>query len=1044
MNYLTMMKIKHKYSLLFILFFGITLALRGQEKSNLTVTGTVLSASDDQPILGANVRVGEFSSVLTDESGNFSIEVPDGRVTLIVTNPNFQAKEVALKMRKSLEIKLYENGFDSYYDQHVHMFVKDQPNSTVVNAISTKDGNIATPKESLANIINGTELSGVRAIMRSGVPGIGANIFIRGYNTINGNTQPLIIVDGMMIETNTFSNNNLIGGYSYDPLSDINPKDIAHITVIKDAASIYGSRAANGVILIETNKAENISTKIDLYVQGGLNFSPNNLPLMNSNQYRTYLSDQMNSSGLYTIDEIGRMPFFNENEAFEDYQKYHNETNWQDEIFSNNYVNDYYLRVTGGDEISKYGVSVGYSTNKGVVNNSGFDRFTTRFNAETSVTERLFLNTNLSVSYTDRDVFDDGLLSSSPIFSALSKSPFLAPFVPNADGVVTGIYEDVDEIGGFSNPVAITDNAIFAAKDYNLYGHLKVSYKLADKLTLSSLTGANYIKNRQNVFLPDLGLSPEFNEFGDEQVRTSKVSAESLFAIYNDTRLNYLFNVNTLHDFDVNLGFRYNQNNYDNSYSTSGNAGDDQFTSLDSGDRLTFVTSGSIGNWKYASLYGNVDYSFINKFFISFNMSVDASSRFGDDYSARFFPGLGAAWLVSSENFLANNSFIDKLKIRGSYGLTGNDGIGNYNAESYFVSNRFLEGTGLINGNIANSSIRSEETAKANLGIDLGLFNERLSFNFDFFNNVTDGLLNLNESSPIYGSEGFLDNNGKLRNQGIEFGFNARVINTSDFSWDIGGNISKYKNEIVSLPGQSEIINVNSVNATILNQEGSALGLFYGYKTDGIYNNVTEANSSRLSYIDAQGFEQPFVAGDVKFVNVEDSDNIINEDDRVVIGDPNPDFTGMIFNTFKYKNLELSAIFSFSQGNDIYNALRWKNEAMNDFSNQSLAAANRWTVSNQNTDIPRAVYGDPSGNSRFSDRWIEDGSYFRLKTISLSYTPEAFNTTFYITANNILTFTDYLGYDPEVSTSQVSYLQGIDAGFTPQYSSVLIGIRVGI
>ena len=1042
MNYLTMMKIKNTYSLLFILFFGITFTLRGQEKSNNIVTGTVVNASNSEPLAGINVRVGQFSSVLTDESGKFSLKVPDNRVTLTVTSPVYHSKEIALKGRTNIEIKIYDKDFDSYY-KDVNMPFETQSNTSITNAVSTIEGSIATPRESLANILNG-EVSGVRTIMRSGVPGIGANIFIRGYNTINGSTQPLVIVDGMMVETNTFSNNNLINGYSYDPLSDINPKDIANITVIKDAVSTYGARGANGVILIETNKAEDVSTKIDFYVQGGLNIAPNNIPVMDNNQFRSYLSNQMNDSGLYTNDEISKLPFFNENTSFEDYEKYHNVTNWQDEIFSNNYVNDYYLRVTGGDEISKYGLSIGYTTNEGVVKNGSFDRFTTRFNAETSVTEKLLLNTNLSVAYTERAVFDDGLLNTSPINSALSKSPFLSPYTPNADGVVTGIYEDIDAIGGFSNPIAITDNAIFKAKDYNLFGHLKFTYNISNRFNVSSLVGVNYIKNRQNVFLPDLGLSTEFNEHGDAQVRTSKVSAESLFGVYNDTKLNYKLNVDHIHDFSFNLGFRYNQNNYENSYSTSGNAGDDQFTSLESGNRLTFVTSGSIGNWKYASIYANGDYSFLNKYFVSYNISTDASSRFGDDKSAGFFPALGAAWLVSSENFMANVTAIDQFKLRASYGLTGNDGIGNYNAESYFVSTRFLEGTGLINGNIANSSIRWEETTKTNLGLDLGLFNERLSLNVDYFNNVTDGLLNLNDSSPIYGSEGFLNNDGKLRNRGFELGLNARVFNTSSFTWDIGGNISQYKNEIISLPGQSQITNVDGLNATILNQEGSPLGLFYGYKTNGIYNSSSQASADGLSWTDFKGFNQPFVAGDVRFVNTNGSDNVINEDDRVVIGNPNPDFTGAVFNTFTYKKITLSAVFSFSQGNDIYNALRWKNESMSDFSNQSLAVANRWTVENQNTDVPRAVYGDEVGNSRFSDRWIEDGSYIRLKTISLSYSPDVFNATFYVTANNIFTITDYLGYDPEVSSSQVSYLQGIDAGYTPQYSSVLIGVRLGL
>ncbi|GAA3649994.1 TonB-dependent receptor [Flavivirga jejuensis] len=1015
---------------------------QGQEKFGRTITGSVLDATNNKPLQGINIRAGMFSSVLTNKAGEFTINVPDGRATLVVSSPSFQDKEVALKGRTKIEIKIYNKHFNSYYKK-VDMPFKKQSNTSVVNAIAVKEGRISSPRESVANILNG-EVSGMRTVMRSGVPGIGANIFLRGYNTLNASTQPLIIVDGMMLETNTFNNNATINGYSYDPLSDINPKDIANITVIKDAASIYGSRGANGVILVETNKTEDISTKIDFYVQGGLNLAPDYIPLMNANQFKTYLADQMNDSELFTNDEIASSPFFNENTSFADYQKYHNETNWQDQIFDNSYVTEYYLRVTGGDEIAKYGLSIGYSTNKGILSNSNFNRFTTRFNADTNITQKLSLSTNLSVSYATRDLFDDGLLSTSPIYSALAKSPFLSPYVPNADGVVTSIYEDVDNVAAISNPVAIVDNATFQAKDYNLYGHLKFGYQFSDKFGLSSLIGLNYIKNRQNVFLPDLGLATSVNEYGDILYRASKVSVESLFAIYNDTKLNYSFNVNDLHNFSINLGFRYNQNNYENSYATSGNSGDDEFTSLGDGNQFTFVTSGSIGNWKYASIYANADYSFLNKYFISYNIAFDASSRFGDDKAAGMFPSIGAAWLMSSENFMAGASGIDQIKLRASYGLTGNDGIGNYNAESYFTSRRFLGGTGLVNGNIANSSIRWEETTKANLGLDIGLFNERLSFNFDYFNNVTEGLLNNVEINSVYGQDNYITNEGKLKNHGFELGFNARVFNTSNFSWDIGGNVSKYKNEITSLPGQSQILDIDGIGATILNQEGSALGLFYGYKTDGIYTNSEAANSDGLSWTDFRGFEQPFVAGDVRFVNTNASDNVINEDDRVVIGDPNPDFTGMFYNTFTYKKLTLSAVFSFSQGNDIYNALRRSTESMSGFENQSLAVANRWTVENQNTSIPRAVYGDEVGNSRFSDRWIEDGSYIRLKTLSLSYSPDIFNATIYITANNILTFTDYLGYDPEVSNSQVSYLQGIDAGYTPQYSSVLVGVRIGL
>lgn len=1041
MNYLTMIKIKNIHSLLFILFLGITCVLQGQEKATITVTGTVIDAVSNVPLTGINVRTGQYSSVYTDEDGKYSIRVPSRQATLTIASTDFSTKEVAIKGRSVVDVKIYEDDFKSYY-KSIGMPFGKQTKTSIVNAVETKATKLETSRESLSNIMTG-EVAGVRSIMRSGVPGVGANIFVRGYNTLNSSTQPLIVVDGMIIETNTFSNNNIIGGYNYDPLSDINPKDIANITVIKDAASIYGSRGANGVILIETNKTDEITTKIDFFVQGGFNIAPKNIPMMNSEQYRTYLADQKINSGYYDETGIGLLPYFNENTSFEDYAKYHNSTNWQDQVFGNNYVSDYYFKVTGGDEIAKYGLSVGYTSNKGVVSSTNFNRFTTRFNADTNITERLSMSTNLSVSYGERDLYDNGLYSTSPIVSALRKSPFLAPFVPNADGIVTGVYEDIDNIGGFSNPKAIVDNATFAAKDYNLYGQVNIGYRITDDLKVSSLFGVNYIKNRQNVFLPDTGLSSQFNEYGDLLNRTSKVSAESLLAFYNDTKLNYLLTLDNKNKLSFNLGFRYNQNNYVNSYSLSGNSSDDNFTSLNDGDRATNITSGSIGNWKYASAYANVDYAFLDKYFLSANLSADVSSRFGDDQPVGLFPSLGGAWLLSSEDFMADVSNVDQVKLRGSIGITGNYGIGNYNAESYFVPTRFLEGGGLVSGNVANSSIRWEETRKSNIGLDLGFFNERLSFSVDYFYNVTDGLLNQSNISPVWGQQNYVSNGGALNNRGAELSFNTRIFNTEHFKWDVGGNISQYKNEITAIPGQEQIIDVAGVNATIINREGSALGLFYGYKTDGIYNNSTEASTANLSWRDAQGFNQPYVAGDVKFQDT-NGDKIINADDRVVIGNPNPDYTGMFYNNFTYKNFSLSAVFTFSKGNDVYNALRWQTESMSGYANQTQAVVNRWRVEDQDTNTPRAVYGDAMGNSRFSDRWIEDGSYIRLKTLSLSYSPSKFNATFSVTANNLLTFTKYLGYDPEVSNSQMSYLQGIDGGMTPQYSSVVLGVRVGL
>lgn len=1039
-----------------VMLTSLSVGSYAQGKAGQELTGTVVNAATKQGLAGINISLKKFSSAITDKDGKFSIKIYDDGATLVVSAPGFQTKEIAIKGRTELEIQLFEEGFASYYGDVLMPLGWQSKTSTVGSVVSI--GQLSNDSyETVEEKFSG-EVPGLRALLSSGTPGSGANMFIRGYSSLNGSSQPLVVVDGMILESATYSA-SLSGGHQFNALSTIDPKDIASISVIKDAVSIYGSKAANGVILIETNRSKDISTKIDFHMQGGMNLQPKNIPMMDASQYKSYLVDQIGSSGLYTDAEVAKLPFLNESRSFTDYTTYHNNTNWQDEVFRDSYSKDYYLRITGGDEVAKYGLSVGYMANEGVISNTDFNRLTTRFNADSRITSKLSFSGNLSVNYQDNELRDEGMnIQSAPMYVALLKAPILTPYVADDFGVLTTNYAGVDQISGYSNPKALIDNVTNENRNYSIFSNFKFTYEFNPQWKLSTLVGVNYTKNNDKLFLPSTGISAGETVNGDVVYRTSGVKVERLYAFYNDTRLSYSKTFNRKHNLLFNAGFRYNVNNYENSWSTSGNSGDDEFTSLGSGDRLTAITSGEIGNWKWASMYANADYGFLNKYFLSLNVAFDGSSRFGENAvdgidlgSANFgiFPAVGAAWLVSSEDFMADNNWIDQLKVRASHGITGNDGIGNYTAESYFIAKRFLEGTGLVSGNLANTGIQWERTTKTNFGVDLGLFNERLAVTFDVFNHVTDRLLSEKSVSPVYGYYSYLNNDGKLRNRGIEFGMNARLVNRESFKWDLGFNIATYKNEIIALPDHENMVELSGVGATILNKEGNPLGLFYGYKTDGIFKSQTEADAAGLVWIDEKGFEQAFEAGDVKFVNTNSGDNIINADDRVVIGDPNPDFVGMFSNHFQYKQFALDAVFTFSSGNDIYNALRAKTESMSDFANQSQAATRRWKANGQDTDMPRAEYGDPAGNSRFSDRWIEDGSYIRLKTLALTYSPKfkvgfIRNASISLTANNLFTFTKYVGYDPEVSMSGTTYAQGIDAGLTPQFTSVFLGLRLGL
>jgi hypothetical protein len=394
--------------------------------------------------------------------------------------------------------------------------------------------------------------------------------------------------------------------------------------------------------------------------------------------------------------------------------------------------------------------------------------------------------------------------------------------------------------------------------------------------------------------------------------------------------------------------------------------------------------------------------------------------------------------------------FIDLLKLRVSYGLTGNDDIGNYTARQYYVSQNLLGMQGLVRGNIGNPELKWETVAKLNLGVDASLFNERLSFSIDVFKNTTTDMITF---EPINTASGFpyaITNNGGMQTTGVELALKGRLVNRT-VKWDIGLNISALKNEVTKIPNNRLVTTYGG--ASILTEVGQAANLFYGYKTSGIYATSAQAGvpgqTGSLLNRTANGNLVPFQAGDVRFAD-NSGDKIIDEKDMQIIGNPNPDFVGSLNNTISWKRWSFDALITFSKGNDIYNYTRSRLESMSGAENQTLQVLNRWRAEGQITTVPRVAWGDPSGNSRFSDRWIEDGSYARLRTVSLTFdvpVKEGYLIKYariYATGNNLLTLTKYLGYDPEFSATGSIFSQGVDAGFEPQFRSVQLGIRIGL
>ncbi|MCC9165809.1 SusC/RagA family TonB-linked outer membrane protein [Pontibacter harenae] len=1025
-----------------------------QYTGGTVVTGIVKDATSGRPVPGVSISAPGYSAALTDDNGNFKLNIPDPSAAIVITGEGFQRKEVAVKGQSNVTVSLHEESFNSLYEIANLPGGLDKPLNHTTGAVSSlnpKQAKWATQAETPENYLQG-RVAGLNVIRRSGEPGSGANLILRGYSSLYTSNQPLIVVDGMIYDINDYGG-SLINNHFTNPLSNIDIKDIDNITVLKDATSLYGSKGANGAIMITTAHAEQLATKIDFATYAGVNQAPDALPVMDAYNYRVYLSDVLKSSG-YSDQEIQELPFMNDAPDAPGYYNYHNNTNWQKEVFDKSLNKNYYLKVSGGDNIAKYALSLGYLDQGGIIKNTDFNRYTTRFNADLNMSPKLKVQSNLGFSYSEQNLAEQGLaFKTNPIYLSLVKAPFLSRNEVSDEGITSPNLSDVD-VFNIGNPASVVNYVSSTGQNYRFFGSIIFNYQFNEHLSASTQFGITYDKVRESFFVPRRGTLADTLESAVADSRMGN-QIKRLFAVYNDSRLSYNKRFNQVHHLNAAVGFRYNDNNSERDYGLGFNSATDELRSIGTGSTALRRAGGDIGRWNWMSIYSGLNYGYLDKYFLSMNLSMDGSSRFGQQAEGgvgingnRFgvFPSVGAAWLVSSEDFMANLGFIDMLKVHTTYSITGNDDIGNYNSRQFYVSQNLLGLQGLIRGNIGNPELQWETYKKLNAGVDLALLNEKVSLSGNVFHSTTDNMLIQERLISAAGLEYMYTNNGAMQNRGVELSLNSRLINNETFKWDVGLNIATIKNEITKLPGDRML--TNFAGANILTQVGQQANLFYGYKTNGVYTSDGEASNAGLTTRTPDGTYTAFSGGDMRFVDM-NNDNVIDEEDRVVIGNPNPDFTGMFSSRVTYKKLSLDAAFTFSKGNDIFNYTRAQLESMAGTNNQLQSVQNRWRANGQVTDMPKATWGDPMGNARFSDRWIEDGSYLRLRSLTLNYDlaiQNRFlkNASVYATANNLFTVTNYLGYDPEFSASSIIFAQGVDVGLIPQFKSVLLGVRLGL
>ena len=1016
-------------------------------KKGILVRGIVKDAKTKGGLSGINVVVKDFSAAITNDDGSFEINVPHLESLLTVSGQEFQTKVFPIKNRNSdVEIFLYEAYYSPTYQiGNLPTGEELQYGTTkAVSVVNFKTNQWSSPiKESVGDFLQG-RVAGLNSVRRSGVPGAGAYLTLRGFTSLYGTNKPLIIVDGMIYDDEDYGS-GIIQNNGSSPLENLDVKDIENITVLKDDSALYGAKGANGVLIINTTRPTELTTKIDFTMYGSANQTPEQLPVMGADAYRTHISQLETSRGL-SQDQIAALPYMNDNPLVPGYYRYHNNTNWQDRVFKSSISQNYFLKVRGGDDIAKYGLSVGYLNNEGIVENSKSTRYSTRLNAALKLTEKFLVDANMSFINNLQDQRDQGFAyKTSPVYLALTKSPFLSANGVSDDGNVSPNLADTDDFN-VSNPRAILDNGIGVNKNYRFFGNLNFKYIINNSWNVNSLFGLTYNKERETFFIPDKGVADIILPTAIGKNRSGS-EVQIFNSIYTDTYANYLKKFKDDHKVDVRFGFRTQSNNSESDLGLGYNSATDDFTSVGAGSNLLRQVGGALGEWNWLNIYASANYNYRDKYFLTTSYAVDGSSRFGDNNKYSLMTALTGAWMVSAENFMKNSTAIDYFKLRGTLSESGNDDIGNFTAQKYYVSQNLLGVQGLVSGNIGNPDLQWERVKKINLGADIGLFNERINLSMDFYGKKTANMIVYESVSGLSGFDYMVSNSAQMRTFGTEMSLNARAVSSPDFTFDFGLNLATYKNEIQSLPNGDILTQFGG--ATYITSVGRDANLFYGLQTNGVYSTTSDAQADGLSRRLTNGELVPFTGGDMRFTDT-NGDKVIDDKDRMAIGNPNPDLTGSFTANFTYKRFSLQGLFNFSVGNDLYNGVRYNLEKMSGYENQSIAVENRWRAEGQQTDIPKATWGDPMGNASFSDRWIEDGSYLRLKTLVLGYDFNVAKMKYikavkvYATANNLFTLTNYLGYDPEFSATSSLFGQGADIGLTPQFRTLQLGLRLGL
>ncbi|HPR33574.1 MAG TPA: SusC/RagA family TonB-linked outer membrane protein, partial [Prolixibacteraceae bacterium] len=704
------------------------------------------------------------------------------------------------------------------------------------------------------------------------------------------------------------------------------------------------------------------------------------------------------------------------------------------------------------DAIAKYDLSFGYLNHEGVVENTGLSRYNMRLNSSINISQKLDMFASMSLAYLDNKLQEQGIIpQTNPLLAALSKSPLLSPYRKDEYNNLLPDYASIRDDEGkirisdaVSNPLALVNTGNVSNEGSDILMNMGVNYRLAQDLKLSGIVGLYNNYNRSEVFVPGVSSGAIMPLKEGLALNTVRQGIRETFNMYYSLNGSYNKRFGLDHALDVVAGFQAMTIRKEFDAGEGRNTSSDFYKTLDNVNTIGRNFFGYIYKRNWMNAFLKAAYTYKELWSAALDFSLDGASSSGNETAQTgIFPAISVAAFLHNQPFLVNQSVVNRLVVRAEWVKTGNSDFDSNLSDYYYRNQVFRELSGIVRANIPNTGLSWENTTTLNAGVDFTGFRQRLDLSLDLYQKQSTDVILAKAISPAFGMGFIYDNMASIQNTGLELGVQAYLVHRPSFDWVVGGTFATNRNKVLSLGGETDKIIEFRDGTALITREGEALYSFYGYRSLGVFLNSESATGANLT--DFAG--QPFGPGDIHFSD-ENSDGVIDEADRVIIGNPNPDFFGCIYTSIRWGRLSVLANFTYSYGNDVYNGLRREYESMDDFGNQFASTERRWQREDQETDMPRAYYGDPMGNARFSDRWIENGSYLKLKELTLSVDLKRGDLnvfqggSIYLTGENLWTLSEYLGFDPEFSYSYVPYKQGLDFAKVPLMRTVKLGFKL--